>query len=137
MSAHILLTGSIFRDPEQRTSQSGKTYVTTTLKAAAADNAASEFWDVLAFSETVQAELLRLRTGERLSLQGSLRLELYTTKAGEQRISRKIFADHALALRAPPKAKKPKPVSDGDAQPAIPGKVSILPSSDLDDDIPF
>ena len=38
MSVAVLVSGTIFREPQQRTSQAGKSYVTTTVKAAAADN---------------------------------------------------------------------------------------------------
>jgi single-stranded DNA-binding protein len=107
MSVAILISGSIFREPTQRTSQSGKKYVTTTLKAAAADTASADFWSVLAFGTTAGAELLRLAVGERVTIQGGLKLEIFE-KDGQARISRTIFADHVLALRAPPREKKPK-----------------------------
>ncbi|MFZ3328754.1 MAG: hypothetical protein WA231_24025 [Methylocella sp.] len=32
MSAFILITGTLFRDPEQRTSKNGKPFVTATLR---------------------------------------------------------------------------------------------------------
>jgi len=51
-------------------------YVTTTLKAAAADNASSDFWSVLAFGDTAGAELLRLGINERVTIQGGLKLEI-------------------------------------------------------------
>jgi single-stranded DNA-binding protein len=136
MTVHVLITGSLFRASEQKTSQAGKRYVTATMKAAAVDASNSEFWSVLAFSDTAQAELLRLGAGEKLSVQGGLKLETYTPTNGETRISRTVFADSVLALRAPPREKKPKPA----ATPAAPlERVNILPaqSSDLDDDIPF
>ena len=81
-----------------------------TLKVAA-DNAV-DFWKIVAFSEAAQAELLRLGDGDKLSAQGSLKLELYTSKDGEHRISRTLIADHVLALRQPPRARKPNASSD-------------------------
>jgi single-stranded DNA-binding protein len=140
MSAHVLVTGSLFRAPEQRTSQSGKRYTVATIKAAGADNAPSEFWSVLCFSDTGQKELLRLGLNEKLAVQGALRIETYSTD-GETRISRTVFADSVLALRAPPKEKKPKPSGQTTTQARPPlERVNIMPraSSDLDDDeIPF
>jgi single-stranded DNA-binding protein len=140
MSVAILVSGSIFREPVQRTSQAGKRYVVTTLKAAAADNSTSDFWSVLAFGDTAGAELLRLAVGERVTIQGGLKLELFE-KDGHARISRTIFVDHVMALRQPPKERKPKaakvaPTSQG--QPLE--RANIVPSTaspDLDDDIPF
>jgi hypothetical protein len=133
MTAFVLITGTLFRPAEQKTSQAGKRYVTATLKAASVDASNSEFWSVLAFSDTAQAELLRLGTGEKLSAQGGLKLTTFETN-GETRISRTVFADAILALRAPPKEKKPKPAALAPLE-----RVNILPaaSSDLDDDIPF
>lgn len=97
--------------------------------------------DLLVFSETAGAELLRLTENERLAVQGSLKIELYQPEGKPARISRTIFVDSVLALRAAPKQKKAKP-------PAAPvstrvssslDRVNILPDagSDLDDDIPF
>jgi hypothetical protein len=134
MSVAILISGSIFKEPQQRTSQSGKRYVTTTLKAAAADNASSDFWSVLAFGDTAGAELLRLAVGERVTIQGGLKVELYIAASdGKPKISRTVFADHVLALRQPPREKKPKAAKPA---PASQGEQSIIPpSSDLNDDL--
>jgi single-stranded DNA-binding protein len=109
MTVAVLLSGSIFKEPTRRTSQSGKSYVVTTIKAAAADNASSDFWSVLAFGTTASEELLRLAVGERLTIQGGMKVELYTAASdGKTKISRTIFADHVMALRQPPKERKPK-----------------------------
>ena len=55
MSAFALITGPLFRAPEQKTAKSRKSYVVATVKVAA-DNAI-DFWNLLAFSESAQAEL--------------------------------------------------------------------------------
>jgi single-stranded DNA-binding protein len=110
MTAFALITGALSRTPELRTAKSGKAYATATIKVAA-DNA-TDFWSVLAFSESAQAELSRLGEGDKVSLQGSLKLEVYTSKNGEQKISRTLFADHVLALRQPPRQRTPKAAPD-------------------------
>lgn len=137
MSVSVLIAGSIFREPQQRTSQSGKKYVTATVKAAAADNSASDFWAVLAFGDTAGAELMRLGLNERLAIQGTLKLETYE-KDGQTKISRTVFADSVLALRAPPREGKPKPAAKTPDRSSL-EPVNILPASDpgLDDEIPF
>jgi single-stranded DNA-binding protein len=138
MTAFVLITGTLFRAAEQKTSQAGKRYVTATMKAASVDASNSEFWSVLAFSDTAQTELLRLGAGEKLSIQGSLKLTTFEAN-GETRISRTVFADAVLPLRAAPKEKKPKAtVTTPAGRPPL-ERVNILPdrSSDLDDDIPF
>ena len=135
MTVQVLVTGEIFRAAKQQTSKAGKVFTVATMKAAATDASNSEFWSVLAFSDTAQQELLRLTVGEKLSVQGGLKLETFTRDDGEVRISRTIFANAILPLRAPPREKKPKP-----APPSAPlQSVNIMPAapSDLDDDIPF
>jgi single-stranded DNA-binding protein len=106
MTSFVLVSGALSRAPELKTSKSGKPYVTATIKVAA-DNAA-EFWSVLAFSESAQAELMRLVEGDKVSVQGSLKVEPYTARDGQNRINRTVFADHVLALRRPPRERKPK-----------------------------
>jgi len=136
MSVQVLVTGSIFREPQERNSASGRSYVTTTVKAAGADNESSDFWSVLAFGDTAKSELMRLRVGEKVSLQGKPRLEIFE-KDGKARISRTVFADGVLALRAPPREKKSRapeaerpPLERGNVQPSA-------PPAGFDDDIPF
>ena len=104
MSASVLVSGSPSRGPELKTAKSGKAYATATVKVAA-DNAV-DFWSVLAFSETAQAELMRLGEGDKLSVQGPLKVEPYTARDGQTRISKTIFADRVLALRQPPRERK-------------------------------
>jgi single-stranded DNA-binding protein len=132
MTVAILVSGVIFKEPQQRTSQSGKRYVVTTIKAAAADNSTSDFWSVLAFGDTAGAELLRLGLNERVAIQGSLKLELFE-KNGATKISRTVFVDHVLALRAPPKERKPKTAKPTAAS----QEQSHTTDPDLDDSIPF
>jgi single-stranded DNA-binding protein len=82
MTAHVLLSGTLFREPEQRTSKAGKPFVMVTIRAK--DGDASQWWKVLAFSETAQAELMRLTDGDALSVQGALKAETYEKDGGAQ-----------------------------------------------------
>ena len=108
MTAVALISGALSRAPELRTAKiDGKPFFATATIKVAADNAV-DFWSVLAFSESAQAELLRLGEGDKVSLQGSLKLEVYISRDGEHEISRTLFADHVLALRQPPRERKPK-----------------------------
>lgn len=144
MTVHVLVTGTLFRAAERRTSSTGKSYVKAALRSAAVDNSGSEFFDVLTFSETAGDELLRLETNERVAIQGALKLELYAPEGKPPKIQRTIFVDHVLALRAPRKDKKPKePAASARPQNQL-ERVSIIPPAEepsrrgeLDDDIPF
>ena len=60
---------------------------------------------MLAFSESIQAELMRLADGDAISVQGALKAELYD-KDGEKRLSLSIIADNVLALLQLSKARK-------------------------------
>jgi single-stranded DNA-binding protein len=110
MSAVALIFGALSCAPESKTAKSGKPYVAATIKVAA-DNA-TDYWRIFAFSESGQAELSRLGEGDKVSLQGALKLEVYTSKNGEHKISRTLFVDHVLALRQPPRSRTPKAAPD-------------------------
>jgi single-stranded DNA-binding protein len=104
MTAHALVTGTLFRAPEQRTSKANKLYVTATLKAK--DGDAFQYWRVTAFTESVQKELTRLTDGDALSVQGAFKAETYE-KDGATRLSLSVIADHFLPLRQPRKPREP------------------------------
>jgi single-stranded DNA-binding protein len=103
----VLVSGTLFKTPEQKTSKAGRAFVTATLKAR--DGDAMQFWRVTVFSESAQAELLRLGEGDAVSAQGSMKAELYAKDGGEQRLSLSIVADQILALKQPPKQRDAKP----------------------------
>ena len=110
MTAHVLITGSLFRAPEQRTSKAGKPFVTATIRAK--DDDVSQYWRAIAFSETAQVELMRLGDGDALSVQGALKVETYE-RDGETKLSLSIVAEHVLALRQPPRQRESRPDGDG------------------------
>ena len=110
MTAAVLISGELFGDPARKTSQSGKTYTKATIKTLGADNT-PEYWNVLSFSETASAELMELHAGERLAVQGQLKLDLYNGK-----ISRTVFVSAVLTLRQKRKRKEqpkaPRPATN-------------------------
>jgi single-stranded DNA-binding protein len=122
---YALVSGQLFRAPEQRTSKAGKPFVTATIRAK--DGEASQWWRVTAFSESAQAELMRLGEGDSCSVQGSFKAELYPPEGTPPKVSLSIVADHVLALRQPPRERKAK--TSGDA--ARGGAAAF------DDSIPF
>jgi single-stranded DNA-binding protein len=105
MSVAVLISGSLFKLPEQRTSQAGRRFVSATLKVGG-ESGNAEFWSVLAFGDTAGTDLMLLGLNERVAVQGSLKVELYTANDGKTKISRTCFADHVMALRQPPKERK-------------------------------
>jgi single-stranded DNA-binding protein len=103
MTAHVLVTGALFRAPEQRTSKAGKAFWTATIKAKGDD--ALAWWKIIVFSESAGADLLRLSDGDAVSAQGALRVETYD-KDGMTKVSLTCIADAVLPLRAAPKERK-------------------------------
>jgi single-stranded DNA-binding protein len=97
MTSYILITGTIFRSPERRTSKAGKPFTKATLKASDGDDV--QFWNLLAFRESIQDELARLRDGDAVSVQGAFKAELYRPEDGEPRVSLSIVAERILPLR--------------------------------------
>jgi single-stranded DNA-binding protein len=124
MTAYALVTGTLFRPPEQRTSKNGKPFVTATLKAK--DGETAQWWKVLAFSESVQAELMSLTDCDALSVQGALKAETYE-KDGATKLSLSVVADHVLALRQPPKPREK----------ISPGEQPARANRGCDDTIPY
>jgi single-stranded DNA-binding protein len=141
MTAHALVSGVLYRSPEQRTSKAGKPYTTATIKVRDGDGFA--FWRVTAFSQSAQDELARLSDGDALSAQGSMKAELYRPDGGEPRISLSVIADAVLALRSPAKPRQPKgeekPTTSRrrDSLDAHPQAGSGEAADGLNDEVPF
>jgi single-stranded DNA-binding protein len=106
MSVSVMASGALAKEPMQRTSKNGAVYLTTSLRVTTGNE--TEWWNLLCFSESAQAEIKRLGVGEKLTCQGSLKTEIYRGGDGEPKISRTIFVDAVLALRQPPRERKPK-----------------------------
>lgn len=103
MTAHVLITGTIFRDPETRVAKTGKPFTFGTVKVK--DGDATSWWKILAFGESARA-LSELRDGESLSAQGRLGVDTYQ-KDGQTRLAFTIVANCILPLRQPPKPRQP------------------------------
>jgi single-stranded DNA-binding protein len=132
MTAFAIITGSLFKNPEQRDSKAGKPFVTATLKVT--DGDALQWWRVTAFSESAQAELMRLTEGDALSVQGAFKAELYRPDGGETKLSLSIVAGQVVALRQPPRERKAT-VPDTRTRQERSG--SWTPGSGPNDSIPF
>jgi len=109
LTAHVLITGSLYRAPEQKLSKAGKPFVVATIRAK--DGDASQWWKVLCFSESGCAELMRLSDGDAVSAQGALKVETYE-RDGAVKLSLTCIADSVLALRPAPKPRKAKETAE-------------------------
>src|ERR1700733_4941975 len=106
MSEVALIVGSMFRAPESKIARTGKAYTSATVKIAADGEAI--FWRVFAFSETAQAALMRLGESDKIAVQGTIKLKVYTNKDGEHNVSRPKFPSNVLRLRHQPREGAPK-----------------------------
>jgi len=106
MTTRVRVSGTLFHPPERRTLKAGKasaTATTATLKTR--DGNHMQFWRVAAFSEPVQAKLLRLTAGDAVAVEGALKAELYD-RNGETDLSFGVIAEHVLPLRQPGKKRR-------------------------------
>ncbi len=109
MSATVMISGALFKAPQQKISKSGKNYTVATLRSREGEG--SLYWRLTAFAETAQAEIMRLGDGDPLSVTGVLTPGIYQPEgAAEARLSLSIVADQAIALK--PKKKEPKDGAD-------------------------
>ena len=152
MTTQALITGTLYRTPERKTSRNDRPFVQATVRCK--DGDASTFWRIFAFSETAQEELLKLRDGDALAVSGSMRAELWAPEGKEPRVSLTLTADQVLALRQPARKRekqdadaprKPIPAADRQssakraATPRSPYAPHGMHETDgaLNDDIPF
>jgi single-stranded DNA-binding protein len=135
MTAQVLIAGTLFRKPETRTSKAGKSFVIATIKVR--DGEATQWWKVLAFSESIAAEIARLDDGDAITVQGSIRVETYD-KGGETRVSLTCIAERAIALRQParPREKKAPAKRKPDTRARREQGAGAFDPA-LDDDLPF
>jgi single-stranded DNA-binding protein len=122
MSAYVLITGTLHRDPVMRTAKTGTPFATALLRA---ESQGETLWvNVVAFSEAAQAELLGIKTGEALSIQGSLKVSVYE-KNGEHLASPDVVASHVLALRQPRREDGRGPRATAIQGERFPGRTSL------------
>jgi single-stranded DNA-binding protein len=131
-----VVAGNLIRDPEQRTAKFGKQFTTGTIRAKTHE--AMQYVRFVAVSESAQGELIRLADGDALAIQGARKAETYE-KDGKTRLSLSLIVDRVLALRQPPKERKPTapepPLVERSRQERLAG--SGAPSGGPNDDIPF
>lgn len=131
-----LITGTIYGEPQARTSQAGKKYATAKVKADSGKGDGGVVWcSVIAFGEPA-ARLMTLANGAALSISGKAEVNAYTNKQGEPAAGLSIVADDLATLKG-----KPRP-PQGDARPGRPAPQHAKPANgpaprpDFDDELP-
>jgi len=114
MSARAIVSSTLHKSAELRTSKNGNPFVTFTIRESL-NNGSSRWWQAIAFSESTIEALKELDVGEPIAVAGEFDCELYAPPGGEPRLSWKITADSVLSARA---KREPKPEkSTGEATP--------------------
>ena len=131
MSATVLISGKLFRDPEAKTSRANKPYAFATVKIGQGDDA--QWWRVMAFGDADREELLALRNGDAVSVSGTLKVELYTPNGGEPRVSLSVLADRLISAR---RAKREK-TADARAERQAEPRRLVPADRHYDDGAPF
>jgi single-stranded DNA-binding protein len=89
-----LIGGKLHGKPAQRVGQSGKAFITATVRTPTA-NGDALFVNVIAFAQDVGAALLALDDGDSVSISGALTPKAWTDRNGEVKPAMDMVA-HAL-----------------------------------------
>jgi single-stranded DNA-binding protein len=112
MTVYALPTGRIFGEILTKPTKNGGQV--TFFKMKVTNGNATEFWSISTFSDTVREELSGLSDGDAISVVGALTTELFDWR-GEKRVSHKIRADRALALKQRPAKPRATPARQAEA----------------------
>lgn len=115
MSLTIMLSGSIAKQPETRTSKNGNEFATTTVRTQTAEG--DLFASVTAFSELAPI-LARLQRGDPVTVIGTGKVSTYQGRDGDTKAGLSVVASRIIALadhQAPPKPKATKSQGNGKA----------------------
>ena len=118
----ITLVGRLTRDPELRTTSTGKDVVEFSIavnkRIKPADGADADFFRVKAWGQTASYVGEYIGRGRLVSVDGRLESRKYTDKDGNAREIVEIVADNVNALDRPKEDAKPRQESRGKAKPA-------------------
>jgi hypothetical protein len=132
MTATVLVSGRLWRDPESKVTKAGKPYATGTIRDIAGNE--TFWWKLLCFSESGIEELLSLRDGDGIAASGSFKAEPFEGKDGP-RVGFTIFADRVISAK---KQKRERDQQRRVEEPQAPGVTAQGPiDGDLNDEVPF
>ena len=134
------LAGRVGQEPQMRTSQAGKTWLSFSIAVGSGETA--QWVQVAAFGALAEDLADRLRKGDRAYVEGRVRLNTWTDKAGAQRAGLSVSASvvHPLGQigrrrQAAKSNATAAPVRD--ARPARPDRTEDPRDRPFDDPIPY
>lgn len=136
-----LITGSLYGDPQTRTSQAGKQYVTAKVRADGKDGAA--VWvSIIAFGELAD-RLMTLGNGAALAVSGKAEVNGWLDKQGEPKAGLSLVVDEVATLKGKPRPpqgdRSDAPGRPGEGSPPRPQrarKAPVAAGAGFDDDLP-
>ncbi len=160
----VELIGNLTRDPEKRSTHTGKTVTSFSLAVnrGTGDKKTTAFIDCKAWAERGEWAADYLKKGKRVYVRGSLQQESWESREGQKRSKLVVNCyriDFALPAALEPNAAAesqsalvdtaesmgmagngepfPDPQADADPTPAPAGQEDMFPDSTPDDDLPF
>lgn len=135
MLNHICIIGRLTRDPEKRTTQSGKSVTTVTLaverdRKNESGERDTDFIDVVAFGATADFVCKYFSKGTQAAASGRLQSRKWQDKDGNKRVSWEIVADSFYFAQAASGNRKSE---ESAGAPAF----TELPESEQDGELPF
>ena len=116
-----LITGSLYGNPQTRTSQAGKQFVTAKVRADG-KNGESVWCSIIAFGEQAD-RLMTLGDGAALAVSGKAEVNAWLDKQGEPKAGLSLVADEVATLKGKPRP----PQGAGDAPQSRPGADTAPP----------
>jgi len=136
-----LITGSLYGDPQARTSQAGKVYATAKVRADGKDGA-SVWCSIIAFGELAD-RLMTLGNGAALAVSGKAEVSGWIDKQGEPRAGLSLVVDELAALKGKPRPPQgtgsdapSRPRGDSQPRPPRAQRQPVGAGAGFDDDLP-
>lgn len=137
----LVIIGNLTRDPELRTTGSGKNVCTFTVAVnrRVAQNEQTDFFRVSAWEKTADLCQRYLSKGRKVAVVGSVSLNTYTANSGENRANMEVYAETVEFLSAkneaaPAPAQLNYPGAQQQPAPTEPGNGFVEVDGD---DLPF
>ena len=95
---HLTIIGNLTRDPELRTTQSGKNVCTFTVAVNRRNREEVDYFRISAWNQLGDSCAKYLSKGRKVAVTGNVSVSSYTTQSGENRASLEVFAQDVVFL---------------------------------------
>lgn len=136
-----LIIGSLYGNPQARTSQAGKQYVTAKVRADG-KNGESVWCSIIAFGERAD-RLMTLADGAALAVSGKAEVNGWLDKSGEPKAGLSLVVDEVATLKGKPRppqgtgdAPNARQGADTTSRPRRAQQAPVAAGADFDDELP-